>query len=124
MALRTNIPWEQYVRDCGFEAQQANEARTVKAFREKYQGKVAEWSGTVQSITEIAAESFALKVVMNPGDHERREADVCANAGREFEEKLLALNRGDKIRFAVKITSQGGYFLEHGGDLVRLEKEL
>ncbi len=120
-SVRTGASWDDYIKDCGHEAQKVNQARTEQAFREKYKGKSVAWSGKVTSVSEkLGGNGFTVGVAMNPTESAFGSSDILLSASDSFKDEVVALNNGDAIRFTGKMTSQGGAILNHQVELTKL----
>lgn len=119
----SRITWEQFLGDCGLKAQEANQARTEKVFREKYLGKIIRWTGTVYSVQERNLSSgYTIHVLMQPTESVLGGPDLTLIAGERFKEQVLALNKGDVIRFSGNLIEQGGRILNHQIELTSLQR--
>lgn len=116
------ISWEQFLADCGLDAQEANEAKTERSFREKYKGNAIEWEGVIDSVRENPlGEDFLVGVRMSPTQSKLGGSDLTLSADKELEEQLLALKKGQKVRFCGTLRKQGGRILDHIIELKRIE---
>ncbi len=119
----SNATWREYMQDCGLEAQKTNSARTEKAFQEKYQGKVVNWTGKVYSVkNQLIGDGFMLDVVMKPTESKLEGSDLTLDVPGTMKDRMLNLNKGDKITFYGRFTSQGGAFTNHILKLERLSQ--
>ena len=113
----SKITWEQYKRDCGVAAQEANEARAKSNFITKYKGKSIIWSGVIVSIDNDgfdrmeAYSELYVRVKMSPSDS--IIADLKLRFPKKYKDRLLKLNKGDTITFLGTISSMGGSILDH-----------
>lgn len=115
----TSITWVAYMADCGVKAQEQNEARTERKFKQKYKGKRIRWRGRVVNIdTAFLSSGFTISVKMSPSD-ESLVSDLSLSIPRTFESLVLALNKADLIEFVGTINSQGGPLSNHS---VRAER--
>jgi len=114
------ITWEQYLADCGLKAQEVNEARSAQLFAEKYRGRLIRWSGTIVSTSEGFWGRYSLLVLMSPTESAFGTSDLSLEAPLGMKNTILSLNKGDRIVFDGKITSQGGHFINHKIELTNL----
>jgi len=113
-ARESQINWDDYLADCGLKAQEANEAKTEKLFREKYKGKPVSWTGVVDSVREKPlSEGFAIGVQMKPTESVLGSADVSLFADKDLQDQVLNIKRGNTIKFSGKLEAQGGHLLNH-----------
>jgi hypothetical protein len=85
-------------------------------------GKVVTWSGTVQSVAEALGSGFTIGVSMVPTESALGSSDITLVASDSLKDAVIALNKGDKVRFTGRFVSQGGFILNHQIDLMRLAK--
>ena len=113
--------WEQYLNHCGVKAQKANQARTEKVFREEYKGKTVSWFGVVHSVSENLLSGFTVGVSMSPTESEFGSSDITLSVPGSFKDAIVDLNKGNTIRFTGRLTGQGGVFLDHQVELMKLK---
>ncbi|MCY3020054.1 MAG: hypothetical protein NTW87_13635 [Planctomycetota bacterium] len=108
----TDITWAEYMRACGVKAQDQNEARAAKAFREKYEGKIVKWAGIVEHVEEprFGGGGSFVNIKMQPSD-ESLIADLLLIVPANV--SVMALNKGEPVKFIARIVRQGGPFSVH-----------
>jgi hypothetical protein len=119
----SELSWTSYLADCGLKAQESNEARTEKLFRERYKGKVVHWSGIVDSVKEQEfSKGYYVGVRMTPTESALGASDLTLSAVEQLQDKVLALEKGDNITFSGRLVAQGGRVVNHIVELDDLER--
>ncbi|MHC4800319.1 MAG: hypothetical protein ACYTF1_27065, partial [Planctomycetota bacterium] len=112
----TNITWQEYVNDCGVQAQKSNEVQAESLFREKYKGKVVKWSGGIMGIESKMLGGSRITIMMSPCESPITGIDITLNVPRNVDVK--SLNKNDMITFVGRIRIQGGVFTPHQLDWI------
>jgi hypothetical protein len=115
------ITWEQYYKDCGLAAQEANSARSEAIFHAKYEGKKIEWTGTVHSVDAGWFGGFDVSILISPTDSSFSGFDIIGRAKNDQKSTILLLDKGSTITFAGVITRQGGSFTSHSITLTSIK---
>jgi hypothetical protein len=117
----SDITWPQFLSDCGREAQKANEARSEQVFDQKYAGRTVNWTGIVDSIRRKPIGSgYFVDVLMDPTQSNFGLYDLTLSAPDNMTEKVLSLNKGQKVEFMGRFSRQGGVILGHQLDLMSI----
>ncbi len=121
-ASEPSITWEQFLADCGLEAQEANEAKTEKSFRVKYKGKTVSWEGVIDSVRENPlGDDFLVGIRMTPTQSIVGRSDLTLSADKRLEGKLLDMKKDQKVRFSGTLHTQGGRIMNHIIELKSIE---
>ena len=121
-ASESSITWEQFLADCGLEAQETNEAKTEKSFRVKYKGKTVSWEGVIDSVRENPlGDDFLVGIRMTPTQSILGRSDLTLSADKGLEETLLNMKKDQKVRFSGTLKTQGGRILDHTIELKSIE---
>lgn len=116
------ILWTDFIADCGLKAQEVNEAKTEKVFRDKYEGKQVHWSGTIDSVREDPfGNGYLISVQMSPTESKLGGPDVTIAASNELHDRVLSLKSKDKISFRGRLKQQGGRILNHEIELEAID---
>ena len=78
------------------------------------------WSGAVVNVSEATfGGGYDVTVRMDPSDS--LSADVILHVPASLHEKILSLNKGNRVAFTGRISSQGGLFSYHTVDVRAIE---
>jgi hypothetical protein len=120
--VASDITWPRFVADCGKKAQEANEARTEQIFEEQYVGRVVNWTGNVFSSSRRQIGSgYHLNIRMEPSESAFGFYDLTLLASEAHKEKVLSLNKGQRVDFTCRFTRQGGTILGHQLELLSID---
>lgn len=115
----TELHWDNYRRDCGFNAFMKEPQKAVNRFDRVYQNQGVSWDGYVIRVSlseedslNFAYHSASIMIKMEPEDQEGLHG---ADLGLSLSERVLTdykyvidnLHRGDHIRFNATILSMG-----------------
>ena len=121
-AVAKGITWSQYVKDCGLDAQEKNEARTENTFQTSYKGRSVHWTGIVYSVRkQPIGKGFTVQIRMSPTESSLGTFDLTLSAGEDLQDEVSALNEGDKVEFEAVFKRQGGRVSSHQFDLDHIE---
>jgi hypothetical protein len=118
-----DLKWSEFVRDCGVKAQESNKVRSQSVFKSKYEGKVIGWFGTVNMVQEQPlGDGYLISVTMRPSEAPVTHSDLKLFVPEKLKDRVLPLDKGNKIAFIARITTQGGSILDHQLDCLLFEK--
>lgn len=114
--------WSEYLADCGLKAQEANEAKTEKTFREKYKGKTVQWSGFVDAIKESTfGDGYVVFIRMKPTDSALGLPDLSLSVRATLQDKMLELKKEQQVKFSGILERQGGRITGHDISVNKIE---
>lgn len=118
------ITWDKFVADCGRKAQAANEAKSAAVFRQDYRGRIVTWTGVVEGVKEAPIfDGYYVHVSMKPTESLIGGSDLMLSVPASFDDQVLKLKQGDRIRFSGRLEKQGGLILDHSIELDRIEAQ-
>ena len=130
----TNISWEEFRKDCGFDAFNKNHRMAVRTFDRTYSGRGVSWDGYVVQVNALSenslhhyhhASSMLLKMV--PDDKEKDDASIALSLSEamteKYKEELMQLEVGDHVLFNATIVGLGDRSHLHHLHIFGLEKD-
>lgn len=97
-------------------------ARTEKVFEDKYVGRTVNWTGTVDATKRNPiGTGYGVFVRMDPTESAFGTYDLMLSAPDSLTDKVLGLNKGQRVNFTAKFIRQGGLILGHNLELVAIE---
>ena len=114
----SEITWTQFLSDCGMKAQEANEARSEKAFEDKYAGNTVFWTGTVDSTKRKPIGSgYFVNIRMDPTESAFGLYDLMLGP-RQPDGQCLIAEQGPEGQFMARVLVEGGAIMGHQWDLM------